>query len=159
MQTTTSTEITACFMQPDARRAVDVIKYGVITVTPQTRIYQALACIVDLNISGLPVVDKKMHLQGIITEKDLMPYFYGHTVPPVQVSEIMTTEMITFSPEASVFEVSECLIQNNFRRVPIVKNGILVGLISRTDVIRFILRNLTRISHYRAIQKVNEMIP
>ncbi|HOK65741.1 MAG TPA: CBS domain-containing protein [Anaerohalosphaeraceae bacterium] len=294
MQTIPSLEIPACFMQPDAKRAIDVIKYGVITVTPQTRLYQALACIVDLNISGLPVVDKSMHLQGIITEKDLlamlyekqttsglvesymhrevvsfpaetlleeicncliqnpfrrvpithrgkvvsvisrtdlvrvnvhkflpeqepapkppfparqlmikglitvrpesslgealslmadysisglpvveegmylvgiitekdlMPYFYSQTIPPARVGEIMTTDVTVFSPESSVFEITECLIHNNFRRVPIVKDGVLVGLVSRADVIRYILRNLTRISHYRAVQKVNQLIP
>lgn len=297
MQMQTAVHIPPCFMQPDAKRAIDVIKYGVITVTPQSRLYQALACIVDLNISGLPVVDKAMHLEGIITEKDLltllyekqttsglverymqrdvisypaetlleeicrcllthpfrrvpithrgrvisvisrtdlvrvnvhkflppperdssacprtltarqlmtrglitirpensigealsliadysltglpvvdedmvlvgiitekdlMPYFYGDNLLPSQVGEIMTTDITTFSPEDSVFEICECLLHNNFRRVPIVKDGVLVGLVSRADVIRYILRNLSRLRHYRALQKVNEMIP
>lgn len=159
MQPQTAIHIPPCFMQPDAKRAIDVIKYGVITVTPQSRLYQVLACIVDLNISGLPVVDKSMHLEGIITEKDLMPYFYGDNLPPSQVGEIMTTDITTFSPEDSVLEICGCLLHNNFRRVPIIKDGVLVGLISRADVIRYILRNLTRLRHYRALQKVNEMIP
>jgi CBS domain-containing protein len=132
---------------------------GLITVRPESSIGEALSLMADYAISGLPVVEEDMHLVGIVTEKDLLPFFYGQAVPPAQVGEIMTTDVTVFSPDASVFEISECLIHNNFRRVPIVKDGILTGLVSRADVISYILRNLTRISHYRAVQKVNQMIP
>lgn len=132
---------------------------GLITVRPESSLGEALSLMADYSISGLPVVEEDMRLIGIITEKDLMPYFYSQAIPPTHVGEIMTTDLTAFAPEASVFDICECLLHSNFRRVPIVQDGILVGLVSRADVIRYILRNLTRISHHRTVQKINQMIP
>ena len=115
----------SCFMQPNAKRAIVVIKYGVITVTPKIPVYQAFACVVDLNITGLPVVDstQQMHLNGIITEKDLLRLLYEKQCTSGLVEMYMSRDVISFPAETPLEEICDCLIQNSFRRVPITQDG------------------------------------
>jgi CBS domain-containing protein len=138
--------------------AWQVMKKGLITVRPESPLSEAIASMADYSLSGLPVVDGDMHLVGMITEKDVMPYFYSRRIPPTKVRDLMTTEVMSFGPDDSMIGICECLIANQFRRVPIVKDGVLIGLVSRADVIRYILKNIARVSQFRAAQIVNQMI-
>jgi CBS domain-containing protein len=138
--------------------AWQVMKKGLITVRPDSPLSEAIASMADYSLSGLPVVDGDMHLAGMITEKDVMPFFYGRRLPPTKVRDLMITDVATFGPDDSMIEICECLIANQFRRVPIVKDGVLIGLVSRADVIRYILKNIARVSQFRAAQIVNQMI-
>ena len=136
--------------------AWQVMNKGLVTVKPDTPLSEAVGMLADYCLSGLPVVDEEMHLVGMLTEKDVMPYFYVSQEPPDQVFDLMTTEVISFGPDDNMIEICECLIHNQFRRVPIVKDGVLTGLISRADVIRYILRNISRVSHFQAVQVVEK---
>lgn len=131
--------------------AWQMMNKGLITVTPKASLFEGVLAMTNYHISGLPIVEDNMKMVGILSEKDVMPYFYRDEKPPVLVEELMTTEIISFSPEDSLFEITECLINHSFRRVPIVENGKLVGLVSRADVIRYILRNMSQV-----IRKKNE---
>ena len=51
----------------------------------------------------------------------------------------MTEDVVSFDVKDDLIEICECLIQNDFRRVPIVADGRLVGIISRKDIIKYIL--------------------
>mgnify|MGYP000875325679 CR=1 FL=1 len=138
--------------------AWQVMKKSLITVRPDSPLSEAIALMADYSLSGLPVTDGKIHLVGMITEKDVMPYFYNRQTPPTMVRDLMTADIVTFGPNDSIIEICECLIENQFRRVPIVKDGALIGLISRADVIRYILKNIARVSQFRAAQVVQQMI-
>ena len=110
-----------------------------ITIEKSAPIYDAMKLLVERQVTGLPVVDADGALVGIITEKDMLRLLYERDVSDSAVSDFMTSNAVTFSPEDSIVDVCECLIQNNFRRVPIVENGKLAGIISRADIIRYIL--------------------
>ena len=96
------------------------------------------------NITGLPVVDDEGVLVGIVTEKDILVLLCnrledtGMDRAVGKVGEFMTRHVVCFQPEDSLSDIAECLSTNNFRRVPILDNGKLVGIISRRDVIRYI---------------------
>ena len=135
-----------------------VMKKSLITIHPDSPLPEAIATMADYSLSGLPVVEKEMRLVGIITEKDVMPYFYGDRKPPEQVGDLMSTDIIFSGPHEDVTHICQCLIENQFRRVPIVKDGVLMGQVSRADVIRYILRNIARFSQFRAAQIVDQLI-
>jgi CBS domain-containing protein len=111
-----------------------------ITVAPETPVLEAMQTLVEHDITGLPVVAADGALVGMISEKDLLQLAYDACVPETPVGELMTTEVIGFGPDDDIVEITECLITNPFRRVPILDEGRLVGVVSRRDIIRFIMK-------------------
>jgi len=121
-------------------KAKTVMKSDVITVKRDTPIYEAIRILVQKNITGLPVVNEDMTLAGIITEKDVLKLLYNIEDKPGDVKDFMTKGIVSFNEGDSLIDITECLIKNNFRRVPIVAQGKLVGIISRKDIIAYILK-------------------
>lgn len=124
--------------------AKDVMKSGLLTVRTSTPIYEAMEILATKNVTGLPVVDDYMNLLGVVSEKDILKLLYDPAAKPGLVEEYMTTGVIGFDQGTSLFEICDCLINNNFRRVPILNHGKLVGIISRTDIMAYIMKNRSR---------------
>ncbi|HOV76693.1 MAG TPA: CBS domain-containing protein [Sedimentisphaerales bacterium] len=114
----------------------DAMRPGLLTVFPDAPISEAMDLIVRRHITGLPVVDEQMILLGIITEKDLLNYCLHPFPPDATVSVFMTTKVVAFDRKADLDLICECLIEKDFHRVPIVDQGRLVGIISRSDILR-----------------------
>jgi len=125
----------------DAVLARDVMKRGLLTVQRETPIYEAMDIIATRNITGLPVVDDYMNLIGIVSEKDMLKLLYDPNVKAGRTEEFMTEEVVSFDHDSDLTDVCDCLINNRFRRVPILDRGKVVGIISRADVITYILKN------------------
>ena len=124
-------------------KAKDIMTTQVISVKRDTPIYEAIRLMVDNNITGLPVVNEDMTLAGIISEKDVLQLLYDcedlKKGRSSTVQSFMTHHVVSFDQEDNLITVCNCLIKNHFRRVPVVENKKLVGIISRKDLIRFIL--------------------
>ena len=120
--------------------AKDIMKPGLITVKRQTSVYRAMELLADHNITGLPVVDRDMHIEGIVSEKDILKLLYDPDARPGTVEEIMTKKVVCFGKNDTLFDICECLISNSFRRVMILDDEELVGIVSRADIIVSILR-------------------
>jgi CBS domain-containing protein len=120
----------------------EVMTTEVMTVSKDTPIIEAIDRLARFKITGLPVVNKKGEIEGIVSEKDLLELTYNlskksydsETVPKT-VGEVMTTEVKVFDVNDPLSDVCECLMKDNFRRVPIVSDGKMVGIISRKDLI------------------------
>lgn len=109
------------------------------TLHPDTEIAHAAQFLVAQEISGAPVVDELGRLVGILTERDCIEVamqadYYGE--PGGLVSDYMTPEPQTVSPEQSILTLAEMFIRDTYRRYPVVDNGRMVGIISRRDVMR-----------------------
>ena len=120
--------------------ARDIMKRGLVTVKRQTPLYRVMELLSENNITGLPVVDCDMQLEGIVTEKDILGLLNDPDAKPCNVQDIMTKNVITFQQGDNLFDICHCLVNNSFRRVPILDQGQLVGIISRADIIDSILR-------------------
>ena len=118
----------------------NVMTKEVAFVKEDTTIREAIGIMVDKKITGLPVVDDKMRLTGIITEKDVLMLLFNLGERPGRVEYLMTRNIVSFDQEDSLVDICDCLLSNHFRRVPIVTGPQkkLVGIISRTDIIRCI---------------------
>ena len=124
--------------------AKHVMHCGLLTVRKGTTIYEAMDIIATRNITGLPVVDDSMNLIGILSEKDLLKLLYHPDIKPGLVQDHMTGDVVAFDNNDSFLEICHCLVNNNFRRVPILDRGKLVGIISRTDIMAYIMKNRTK---------------
>jgi CBS domain-containing protein len=120
-------------------KASTIMSKDVICVSKDTEIYQAIETMVEMNITGLPVVNEDMTLAGIISEKDVLDLLYNLEDRPGTVEHYMTHDPICFEEDDSLIEIAECFIKNHFRRVPIISDAKVIGIISRKDIIAYIL--------------------
>jgi len=121
-------------------KAKEIMSKDVVIVWPETSAEEALELMLAHMISGIPVVDKEMSLLGIITEKDLLELFYSsQKIKGRTVEEFMTQPAVYFEEDESLDDICKCLIEVSFRRVPVTRNGKVVGIISRPDVLKYVL--------------------
>lgn len=114
-------------------KARDLMQLGVRTVEKDSSIYDAIAILAEHQISGLPVTDGST-LVGIITERDILQLVFREEHVPGSVESYMTRDVVTFDEEDDIAKIWTCLVRQSYRRVPIVREGRLTGIISRTDL-------------------------
>ena len=122
-------------------KAGDLMTKDVVSVKKDTSIYEALELLRKNDITGMPVIDDDKTLVGILTEKDclrtLVHAAYSE-LPSGTVKDYMTSPVLTISPDQDIFSVADLFLKQAFRRLPVVKNGELVGQITRRDLLRVI---------------------
>lgn len=109
-----------------------------ITVTEDESAAAAARIMARHNVGALPVRGPQGSLRGIVTDRDLVLRCVAAGEDPalVPVGKIMTSRLATASPEESVFTAAERMAREQVRRLPVVENGRLVGLVSLGDVSR-----------------------
>ena len=143
-------------------RARDIMTPDPVTVPPETPLAAVAALMAERAISGLPVVDSEGHLLGVVTDGDLMrrlaakedeaPSFLaallGATADQAKryarthgrrVRVVMTRDLATVGEDATVEEVAQLLESRRIRRVPVLRDGKLVGVVSRADLLRAVM--------------------
>ena len=136
--------------------AADIMTTPVHTVGPADPLPKVVALLCRHRISGVPVVDAKGHLAGLISERDILEAMYPNhrelrqrrprlrldkpirEIRAIQAREIMIREVVTAAPDADVLRLASLMAINKIRRIPIVKDGRLVGIVSQGDVYRAI---------------------
>ncbi|MEM8944056.1 MAG: CBS domain-containing protein [Planctomycetota bacterium] len=108
----------------------------VVTIDQYSSIQEAIELLLLQRISGLPVTDDEGHLIGIVTEFALLAIAYDDKVMKESIGQHMTTELLTVGPDDPVNKVADMCLVHRVRRVPVVENGRLLGLISRRDVLK-----------------------
>jgi CBS domain-containing protein len=138
----------------------DIMTRDVITVPPSASIHDAARLMVDHGVSGLPVVDAKGALKGIITEGDLIvrqkwpsvkrrswrTFFFSDAeglareyqrATGITVAEVMTRDVVWVGADWPVESVASMLDRLHIRRLPVVDaHGQLIGIVSRADLIK-----------------------
>ena len=122
------------------KSARDVMTRDVLTVSEDTPIYVAMQLLLEDQVTGLPVVDSDRRLVGIVTEKDMLTLLNNNRIDHVTVGHLMTKDVVSFAENDDLSEINKCLKEKSFRRVPILADGKLVGIVSRTDIMKAILR-------------------
>ena len=129
-----------------------IMTSNVISVTPQTPIFEALDLLTKHKISGLPVVDEQMQVVGILSEKDVLRILLDkHLNGKKLVEDYMTRDVVTFTEEDGAVDVCKFFMHSYIRRVPIVRDGKLVGVVSRHDIVELILEAKRKLSDFRYV--------
>lgn len=97
-------------------------------------------------VSGLPVVDQENNLVGVISEYDLLQAVYDDEIAEGRVVDYMSHRTISVNTNDSVLDVADLLLHNPARRLPVVEDGKLAGVISRHDLIRVIRETRRRVA-------------
>ncbi len=140
-------------------RARDVMTRAMATTTPETTVEKVAKLLINLRISGVPVLDRNGQLVGIVTEGDLLrrvetgtdrqrsrwselfsansrlaeEYIKSHAR---RIEDIMTREVVSVEELASLGEIAELMETKRIKRVPVVHNGKIVGIVSRADLLQ-----------------------
>ena len=116
--------------------AKDLMTTDILTIGMDCPVQRAIDILLEKEISGLPVTGRDGRLLGILTEFALLAIAYDPQVGSCAVAEYMSGEVISVDPETTIERIADLLILHRIRRVPVVADGKLVGLISRRDVLR-----------------------
>lgn len=123
-------------------KAKDIMTTAVKTVSPEATIYDAVNILYNKKVSGLPVVNDDGKLVGIITENDVLNLVFSGNARTTKVSDIMTKNVLTFTPDTDIDKISLAISEKQYRRVVIVdENNMVKGIVSRHDIIKIILDN------------------
>ncbi len=112
--------------------AKDIMTKKVSTISACACIDELTSLLAAKKISGVPVVDEAKKVVGIATEADVLAKKEG----ACSVGDIMTKKVVSVAPGAEVHEVAQVLAKRRIKRVPVIDNGKLVGIISRADIVK-----------------------
>ncbi len=136
--------------------AADIMTRAVVTATPETDLATVARLLLEHNISAMPVIDDRRRLVGIISEGDLLgrpseKSFRGSwlrlfssdagtleelaTARHLKVADVMTRRVVSVSDETPINVVASLMHLHKLKRVPVLRDSELVGVISRIDVI------------------------
>ena len=118
-----------------------------VTVSPHTPVSEARDKMKKEKVHRLPVVDKTDHLLGIITEKDILyaspspatsldVYEISSLMARLEVHSVMTKDVITIGSDTPLEDAARIMADNNIGGLPIIDKGILVGIITESDLFR-----------------------
>ncbi|QDV74138.1 CBS domain-containing protein [Botrimarina mediterranea] len=114
----------------------DIMTREIVTISPESSIREATDKLLENSVSGLPVVDAAGNLVGIVTEFALLAMAYDNNVSDDFVAEHMTTDVLSINVSDPINKVADAFILHRVRRLPVMEDGRLVGLVARRDVLR-----------------------
>ena len=113
----------------------DAMSTILVTVRETDSVLSGLKLLVEKGISGAPVVSVERHLIGVVTEFDLLLAidYVGEEMP---ISRVMTENVVSIAPDAPLEQARTLMLTNNWRRLPVVEDSKVVGIVSRRDILR-----------------------
>lgn len=111
-------------------KAREIMTTSVVSIAESNSVEDAARLLARYRISGMPVVNESGTLVGLVTEHDLIARS-GHTV-----ADIMSRSVISVTPDTEIEAVSHLLTNQRIRRVPVLEDGKVVGILSRSDLVR-----------------------
>ncbi len=112
--------------------ARDIMTHRVYTTTPQATVQEVAQLLTRERISGVPVVNPDGKLIGIVTEADIIA---KTTASNLHAKDIMSSEVIVVGEDTPVSEIARLLTDKKIKRVPVVHEGRLIGIVSRADIV------------------------
>lgn len=117
----------------------DIMAKELITLPPEMEINRAMTILLDARISGAPVVDAKGDLVGVLSKKDCLKAALNASFFQEwggAVSDYMSAKVEVLDPDMDLVKAAETFLGSQYRRFPVVKDGRLVGQVSRCDILR-----------------------
>jgi CBS domain-containing protein len=133
-------------------RLAEIMTRAVITTSPETSVRDAARLLSEHAIASLPVVDEDGELVGIVSEADLLrgrlpddprthllPISQGPD-PSHAVASVLTPTVICLGPDADTADAAAAMLESNVRAMPVVDGGRVIGIVSRRDLLRTLVR-------------------
>lgn len=146
-------------------RVEEIMQKNVVSVNENADIKEIARALVENKVSGIPVINDAGKLVGIVSEGDLlhketnprMPdyvdilgaiiYYHGlkryhddyRKLMATKASDIMTKKVITVAKDTTLEDAAQLMMQHSIKRLPVVENGEMIGIVSRADIIKTLI--------------------
>lgn len=128
-------------------RAKDVMSNGVMSVAADATVLEAARLLVNCHVSAMPVVDRAGRMVGIVSESDFLRCAaegVGATegfpdAGSSKVLDVMTRDVITADEDTALADLARLMTDRRVKRLPIVRDGVVVGIVSRIDLLRALI--------------------
>jgi predicted transcriptional regulator len=112
--------------------ARDIMTKEVVSTRPACKVEEVTRVLCFHGISGLPVTDDDCNVIGMVSEADILARKTGQDT----IQDIMSSPPVTIAEDARLEEIAAVLTEKKIKRLPVVRDGKLVGIVSRADVVR-----------------------
>jgi tRNA nucleotidyltransferase (CCA-adding enzyme) len=119
----------------------DIMNARVVSIRPDATLAEAVAILTRHHIGGAPVVTSEGALVGVISELALIDVVFDSDAKDSPVSEYMTPEVHTVHPDDPLSRPAQLFALYSFRRLPVVQDDKLVGIVTRRDLMNYALRS------------------
>ncbi len=128
-------------------KVYELMEDEVLFVYSTTNLSEAIETMMKRRVNGLPVVDSSQKVIGIVTEGDIIARteMFDRDFDPIElggikVTELMTKNPIVINPDAEVGHALAIFAATNIKQIPVVKEGLLIGILSRKDIIKGMIK-------------------
>jgi CBS domain-containing protein len=120
-------------------KAFQIMQKPVLATMPHASVRDVALQLVSNGISGMPVVERDGTVRGIITEADILRVKIEERLESLKAGDIMSSNPIGVERDTPINEIKLLLQEYHIMRVPVTENGKLIGIISRSDIIKAML--------------------
>ena len=115
----------------------EIMSPKVLSVRENARIQEVASLIVEKKCGGIPILDADGAIKGIVTERDVLKVM-NYQDSPLTVRDVMTRSPYITSPDNTVTNVAKEMISHKFRRLPVVSEDVLFGIITAMDIMKYV---------------------
>jgi CBS domain-containing protein len=121
-----------------ATRAADIMTKDVTVIREDETMRQAAERLASDDIGVLPICDDRQQIRGILTDRDIVVHVVarGKDVNNTRARELEQGEIVTLRPDDSIDHAADLMAQHKVRRLPVVENGRVLGMVSQADVVK-----------------------
>jgi len=116
-------------------KVVELMNKNVVTCHPAEKLSVIVNKFELFNIAGMPVVEKGK-LVGMVCQSDVLKGLKAGSLQDLSVKDVMVTNVVVVSPTESAIVVARIMVEKHINRVPIIENDIVVGIVTRGDIIK-----------------------
>jgi CBS domain-containing protein len=125
--------------------AREIMTRNVFTISPEASVQEIAQLLSRKSISGVPVIDKDGQIIGIVTEADIIGKVNREDMC---VADIMSPEIIFVTEDTQVGQIAMLLVERKIKRVPVMRDGKLVGIVCRADIVNAVAQGHLIIRHW-----------
>ncbi|MDD1726151.1 MAG: CBS domain-containing protein [Euryarchaeota archaeon] len=114
-----------------------IMEEDVITLHKGDSIADAIKLMLTGNVSGFPILDEDGKVIGIVSERDFVG-LVAKIITGKSVADVMSRDVVTVRPDTKIEDAARVMIANDFRRVPIVQEGVMTGVVTTSDIVNYV---------------------
>jgi CBS domain-containing protein len=136
----------------------DVMAFRIVKVSPEDPVRVAIARMLEENVGSVAVCDDQ-RLVGIFTERDVLRLTSeGPDFDEVRVGDVMTTQLVTLSPDDDILDAARLMGEKKIRHLPVLEGENLLGMVGIREVVRVLLERLWRTHDPEARERARELL-
>jgi CBS domain-containing protein len=136
----------------------DVMAFRIVKVSPEDPVRVAIARMLEENVGSVAVCDAQ-RLVGIFTERDVLRLTSeGPDFDEVRVGDVMTTQLVTLSPDDDILDAARLMGEKKIRHLPVLEGENLLGMVGIREVVRVLLERLWRTHDPEARERARELL-